>query len=92
MYNKWMFLGWYFINIGNFFNKFYPTPLIFISWYQIMGMGLSLLMVHVQVVKNKTMCTLACLTPLLHAIHGNNSHYASGGYFIKYTQNAEKRQ
>ena len=37
-------------------------------------------------------CTLACLTPLLYAMHGNNSHYASGGYFIKYTQNAEKRQ
>ena len=56
-------------------------------------MGLSLLMVHVQVVKtHKTVCTLACLTPLLYAIHGKNSHYASGGYFIKYTQNAEKRQ
>ena len=57
-----------------------------------MGMGLSLLMVHVPVVKNIRQCTLACLTPLLYAIHGNNSHYASGGYFIKYTQNAEKRQ
>ena len=56
-------------------------------------MGLILLMVHVQVVKKyKTVCALACLTPLLHAIHGNNSHYASEGYFIKYTQNAEKRQ
>ena len=27
--------------------------------------------------KHKTVCTLACLTPLLYAIHGNNSHYAS---------------
>ena len=51
-----MFLGWYFINIGNFFNKFYPTPLIFISEVMIMGMGLSLLMVHVQVVKNIRQC------------------------------------
>ena len=42
--------------------------------------------------KHKTVCTLACMTPLLYAIHGNNSHYASGGYFIKYTQNAEKLQ
>ena len=31
MYNKWMFLHWYFINIGQFFLKFYPTPLISIS-------------------------------------------------------------
>ena len=58
-----------------------------------MGMGLSLLMVQAQVVKkHKTICTLACLTPLLHAMHGNHSYYASGGYFIIYTQNAEKRQ
>ena len=56
-------------------------------------MGLSLLMVQAQVVKkHKTMCALACLTHLLHAMHGNNSYYASGGYFIIYTQNAEKRQ
>ena len=33
--------------------------------------------------KHKTVCTLACLTPLLYDIHGNNSHYDSGGYFIK---------
>ena len=50
-----------------------------------MGMGLSSK-------QHKTMCTLACLTPLLYAMHGNTSHYASGGYLIKYTQNAEKRQ
>ena len=31
---------------------------------------------------HKTVCTLACLTPLLYAMHGNNSHYASGGYLI----------
>ena len=31
MYNKWMFLDWYFINIAQFFIKFYPTPLISIS-------------------------------------------------------------
>ena len=55
-------------------------------------MGLSLLMVQAQVVKNIRQCTLACLTHLLHAMHGNNSYYASGGYFIIYTQNAEKRQ
>ena len=42
--------------------------------------------------KHNTVCSLACLTPLLYAMHGNNSHYASGVYFIKYTQNAEKRQ
>ena len=42
--------------------------------------------------KHKTVCTLACLTPLLCAMQGNNSHYASGEYLIKYTQNAEKRQ
>ena len=41
--------------------------------------------------KHKT-CTLACLTPLPHAMHGNNSYNASGGYFIIYTQNAEKCQ
>ena len=40
--------------------------------------------------KHKTICTLACLTHLLHAMHGNKSYYASGGYFIIYTQNAEK--
>ena len=42
--------------------------------------------------KHKTKYALACLTHLQYAMHGNNSHYASGGYFIKYTQNAEKRQ
>ena len=31
MYNKWMFLDWYFINIVKFFTTFYPTPLISIS-------------------------------------------------------------
>ena len=40
--------------------------------------------------KHNTMCTLACLTPLLYAMHGNSSHYVSGGYLIKYAQNAEK--
>ena len=50
-------------------------------------------MVQAQVVKkHKTICTLACLTPLLHDMHGNNSYYASGGYFLIYTRNAEKRQ
>ena len=34
--------------------------------------------------KHKTICTLACLTHLLHAMQGNNSYYASGGYFIIY--------
>ena len=89
-----MFLDWYFINCGQFFTTFYPTPLISISEVMIpnrngpksthgAGPGSK---------KHKTICTLACLTPLLHAMHGNNSYYASGGYFIKYTQNAEKRQ
>ena len=41
-------------------------------------MGLSLLMVQAQVVKkHKTMCTLAYLTPLLYAMHGNSFHYVS---------------
>ena len=95
MYNKLMFLGWYFINIGNFFNKFYPTPLIFISEVIIPNHGNGPKSTHGACPgskKHKTVCTLACLTPLLYAIHGNNSHYASGGYFIKYTKNAEKRQ
>ncbi len=39
--------------------------------------------------KHKTMCTLACLTHLLHA---NSSHSVSRGYLIKYAQNDEKRQ
>ena len=57
-------------------------------------MGIRLLMVQAQVVKNIRQCAplLTSLTPLLYAMHGNNSHYASGGYFIKYTQHAEKRQ
>ena len=42
--------------------------------------------------KDKTMCTPACLTHLLYAMHGNRSHYVSGGYLIKYAQNAENRQ
>ena len=93
-----MFLGWYFINIGKFFNKSYPTPLIFISEVMIPNHGNGPKSTHGACPgskKHKTVCTLACLTPLLYrlyAIHGNNSHYASGGYFIKYTQNAEKRQ
>ena len=90
-----MFLGWYFINIGNCLNKFYPTPLIFISEVMIPNHGNGPKSTHGACPgskKHKTVCTLASLTPLLYAIHGNNSHYASGGYFIKYTQNAEKRQ
>ena len=91
-----MFLGWYFINIGNFFNTFYPTPLIFISEVMIPNHGNGPKSTHGACPgskKHKTVCALACLTPLLYAMHGNNSsHYASGGYFIKYTQNAEKRQ
>ena len=56
-------------------------------------MGLSLLMVQAQVVKkHKTMCTLAYLTPLLYAMHGNSFHYVIRGYLIKYAQNDEKRQ
>ena len=42
--------------------------------------------------KHKTMCTFACLTHLLYAMHGNSSHYVNGGYLIKYAKNAEKRQ
>ena len=88
-----MFLGRYFITIGNFFNTFYPTPLIFISEVMIQNHGNG--PTHGACPgskKHKTVCTLACLTPLLYAMHGNNSHYASRGYFTKYTQNAEKRQ
>ena len=90
-----MFLGGYFINIGNLFNKFYPTPLIFISEVMIPNHGNGPKSTHGACPgskKHTTVYTLACLTPLLYAIHGNNSHYASGGYLIKYTQNAEKRQ
>ena len=39
MFNKQMFLGWYFINIGNCFNNIYPTPLIFISEVMIPNHG-----------------------------------------------------
>ena len=43
-------------------------------------------MVHAQVeIKHNTVCTIACLTPLQYATHGNNSHYISGDYFIKIT-------
>ena len=90
-----MFLDWYFINIGQFFTKLYPTPLISISEVMIPNHGNGPKSTHgagTGSKKHKTMCTLACLTPLLYAMHGNNSHYASGGYFMKYTQNAEKRQ
>ena len=34
-----MFLDWYFINIGQFFTKFYPTPLISISEVMIPNHG-----------------------------------------------------
>ena len=95
MYNKRMFLDWYFINIVQFFTTFYPTPLISISEVMIPNHGNGPKSTHGAGPgnkKHKTMCTLACLTPLLYAMHGNNSYYASGGYFIIYTQNAEKRQ
>ena len=89
-----MFLDWYFINIVKNFTTFYPTPLISISEVMIPNHGNEPKSTHGAgpgSKKHKTICTLACLTPLLYAIHGNNSHYASGGYFIIYTQNAEKR-
>ena len=87
-----MFLDWYFINIGQFFTK---LLLISISEVMIPNHGHGPKSTHGAgpgSKKHKTMCTLACLTHLLYAMHGNNSHYASGGYFMKYTQNAEKRQ
>ena len=90
-----MFLDWYFINIDTFFTTFYPTPHISISELMIPNHGNGPKSTHGAgpgSKKHKTMCTLACLTHLLHAMHGNNSYYASGGYFIIYTQNAEKRQ
>ena len=90
-----MFLDWYFINIDKFFTTFYPTPFISISELMIPNHGNGPKSTHGAgqgSKKHKTMCTLACLTQLLHAMHGNNSYYASGGYFIIYTQNAEKRQ
>ena len=74
---------------------FYPTPLISISEVMIPNNGNGPKSTHGAgpgSKKHKTMCTLACLIHLLYAMHGNNSYYASGGYFIIYTQNAEKRQ
>ena len=73
---------------------FYPTPLISISEVMIPNHGNGPKSTHGAdpgSKKHKTICTVACLTPLLHAMHGNNSYYASGGYFIIYTQNTEKR-
>ena len=81
MYNKLMFLDWYFINSGQFVTKFYPTPLISISEVMIPNHGNGPKSTHGAgpgSKTHKTMCTLACLTPLLYAMHGNNSHYASG--------------
>ena len=74
---------------------FYPTPLISISEVMIPNHGNGPKSTHGACPgskKHKTMCTLACLTTLMHAMHGNNSYYDSGGNIIKYTQNAEKRQ
>ena len=64
-----MFLGWYFINIGNCFNTFYPTPLISISEVMIQNHGNGPKSTHGACPgskKHKTVCTLACLTPLLY--------------------------
>ena len=58
-----MFLGWYFINIGNFFNKFYPTPLIFISEVMIPNHGNWPKSTHGACPgskKHKTVCTHSC--------------------------------
>ena len=74
------------------FTTFYPTPLISISEVMIPNNGNGPKSTHGAgpgSKKHKTMCTLACLIHLLYAMHGNNSYYASGGYFIIYTQNAE---
>ena len=59
-----MFLGWYFINIGNLFNKFYPTPLIFISEVMIPNHGNGPKSTHGACpgsTKHKTVCTLCCM-------------------------------
>ena len=90
-----MFLHWYFINIGQFFIKFYPTPLISISEVMMPNPNNGPKSTHGAgpgSKKHKTMCTLAYLTPLLYAMHGNSFHYVSRGYLIKYAQNDEKRQ
>ena len=65
-----MFLDWYFINIDKFFTTFYPTPLISISELMIPNHGNGPKSTHGAgqgSKKHKTMCTLACLTHLLHA-------------------------
>ena len=70
-----MFLDWYFINIDTFFTMFYPTPLISISELMIPNHGNGPKSTHGAgpgSKKHKTMCTLACLTHLLHAMQGNN--------------------
>ena len=82
-----------FLDFWNFFN--FAKPLISISEVMMPNHGNGPKSTHGACPgskKHKTICTLACLTPLLYVMHGNNSHYASGGHFIKYTQNAEKRQ
>ena len=94
MYNKWMFLDWYFINIVQFFTTFYPTPLISISEVMIPNHGNGPKSTHGVKLGSKNirqyvpllvwhLCCMLCMeTTLIMPVED----------ILSYTQNAEKRQ